>query len=109
MADERSQKTGWTVDTLHEHLVAIIREFRQHVDSQFTNQTKAVETALIAAGKAVDAAMAAAGLAAEKAEQQGDKWRASANEWRAAMNDREAMFMPRLQAEAAFKALEEKV
>lgn len=54
---------------------------REHMDSRFESQEKAVMAALAAAEKAVN-----------KAEDDAKSWRANANEWRSAMTDREARF-----------------
>ena len=43
--------------------------------------------------KSVAQALAAATIATDKAEQNAERWRQSANEWRAAMDDRERKFV----------------
>lgn len=65
--------TSWTVETLKEHVEAVLDE-----------KDKAINIALSAAEKAVAVAEANA-----------EKWRANANEWRGAMTDREKTFVSR--------------
>ncbi len=111
---------GWTVDTLHSHLDQKFDTLQRYIDNAFSEADKrygqrfeaqqtGVQAALVAQEKAVQAALTASDRAIEKAEANSEKWRANANEWRAAMSDREANFMPRLQAEQAFKSMEDKM
>ncbi len=117
---EKNTGLGWTVDTLHSHLDQKFDTLQRYIDNAFSEADKrygqrfeaqqtGVQAALVAQEKAVQAALTASDRAIEKAEANSEKWRANANEWRAAMTDREANFMPRLQAEQVFKNMEDRV
>ena len=79
--------TGWTIETLYVHFVALMAEHE----------------------KAVKAALAAADTAVNKAEYNSEKWRDSANEWRQAMDDREIKFLPRTEYQGAHQALIDRI
>lgn len=85
--ETEKQVSGWTTDTL-----------KDHVEQRFMDQEKAVNAALAAAEKAVAVA-----------EKNAEKWREQANEWRGAMNDRERSLMPRSEAEQGSKSNAEKI
>lgn len=86
--------SGWTIETLKEHLEKIFEERDKRHDERFDAQEKATQKAFESAEKAT-----------LKAEEQTREWKASANEWRDAMNDREIRFTPT----PAHDALAEKV
>jgi hypothetical protein len=54
MADE---KEGWTVETLKDHLIAIMGERDKRYEERFEASQKAVDTAFEASQKAVDTAL----------------------------------------------------
>jgi hypothetical protein len=83
----RSSKSSWTVDTLHEHFIALLQEHE----------------------KAVKAALASSETAINKSEHNVEKWRDNANEWRQAMDDREVKFLPRTEYYTAHQSLVERV
>lgn len=72
------RKSGWTIETVLDHLLAL-----RGADS------KAVEAALAAAQQAVVTAMASQEKAINVAEVTNMRWREAANEWRGAMDDRD--------------------
>ncbi len=78
---------GWTLETL-----------KEHYDSRFDAQEKAVMAALAAAEKAVI-----------KAETAAERRFESVNEFRGQLTDQAATFMPRLEAEQRIGQLAEKV
>lgn len=80
--------SGWTFETLKEHLQALMAERDHRNQQRFDGQEKAVAAALQAAKEAV-----------EKAETAANKRFDSANEFRQQLNDQAATFMPRLEAE----------
>jgi len=112
--------SSWTVDTLKDHLIALISETEKRLkeadraadlrnDQRFDAQQEAVKDALTAQKEATAAALASSEKAVMVAEVNAEKWRASANEWRGAMNDRERTLMPRPEAEAMYKSNAEKI
>jgi len=114
------QESGWSVDTLKDHLTALMEESEKRLtasdnaaelrnEQRFTAQQQAIKDALISQKEAVAAALVAAEKAVLVAENNAEKWRASANEWRGAMNDRERNLMPRLEAEQSTRANAEKI
>jgi hypothetical protein len=91
--------SGWTVDTLHEHLAALLKaaqdanrqrvdDLIDTVDERDKTQRREVQSALASAEKAV--------IKAEKDAKQRFK---SVNEFRDQLRDQAATFMPRLEAE----------
>jgi hypothetical protein len=71
---------------------------REYVDVRFEAQEKAVNAALAAAQKAV-----------EKAEAASEKRFESVNEFRATLSDQARLLMPRLEAEAQYRTITEKI
>lgn len=90
--------TGWTVDTLHSHLVGIMDE----------REKRAVELAK-AQKEALDAALAAKDKAVDKSEADAQKWRDNANEWRAAMTDKDKLYMTKEMADSQFASLNKRL
>lgn len=130
--------SGWTTDTLREHLaqqitamreqVADLREvtrqqvtdqrdftraaaedMRRLLDERYATQTKALDAAFKAAEQAVAVALANAEKATDKAEDAADKRFAAVNEFRQALTDQTATFLPRLEYDTAHAALAERV
>jgi len=111
--------SGWTVDTLKDHLQSLIAVTETRLEAadqaaelrneqRFIAQQQAIKDALISQKEAVAAALVAAEKAVLVAETNSEKWRMNANEWRGAMNDRERTLMPRAEAEARYKAINDK-
>ena len=75
---------SWTIDTLHEHLLAVIDE-----------REKAVLTSIASSKEAI-----------EKAERATEKRLEGMNEFRAALNDRDRLFIPRAEYETVVKQIE---
>lgn len=118
--ETEKQVSGWTVDTLREHLITLIAETEMKLtaadtaaelrnEQRFVAQQQAIKDALISQKEAVAAALVAAEKAVMVAETNAEKWRAAANEWRGAMNDRERNLMPRIEAENSIKGNAEKI
>jgi hypothetical protein len=84
--------------TLKQYIDKCFRWFKDYVDRRFADQQAAVAAALASAEKAVN-----------KSAVEIESWRKASNEWRGAMNDRERNFMPRPEAEAAFKDLSKQI
>jgi hypothetical protein len=86
--------SDWTVDTLREHLEALIVDHGHSDNQRFLSQEEAVDAALAAAEKAVT-----------KAEVANEKRFDSVNEFRAQLNDQARNFMPRKEYEVQQEAL----
>jgi hypothetical protein len=108
--------SGWTVDTLREHLTTLTTQLRAAFEAadfaadvrneqRFTAQQQAIKDALTSQKEAVAAALVAAEKAVLVAETNAEKWRGAANEWRGAMNDRERTLMPRSEAEQRYSSI----
>ena len=96
MSGETKQSvSGWSIDTLKEHLEALILAADTRYEQRFLAQEKAVREALAAQEKAVTAALTAAEKAVAVAERNAEEWRKGANEWRGSMTDREQNFASR--------------
>lgn len=102
-------KSGWTVDTVHEHLTALYREKDLRDQQRFDAQQLALRDALISQEKAVNAALSAAQEAVQKAETAAEKRFDSVNEFRAQLADQTATLLPRREYDAQHKALEDRM
>lgn len=107
--------SGWTVDTLHSHVIATTEHLEQLVDVNdrryselFRAQEVAMSAALAAAEKAVAAALAAAEKATTKAELAADKRFEAVNEFRQALADATSTNIPRTEHAAVYNSLVEK-
>jgi hypothetical protein len=110
------EPAGWTleslralVDTKFEHMKAEVDAVHRQSEQRFTDMDRAVSTALTAQEKAVAAALAAAEKAVGKAEVASEKRLDSVNEFRAQQTEILAQTMPRVEAEARFTQLAEKI
>jgi hypothetical protein len=118
--ETESNISGWTTDTLREHLTRQITDqrdaFRQQVDDlrrmldeRYATQTKALDKAFTAAEQAVTVALANAEKAADLARVAADKRFDSVNEFRETLSDQTATFLPRGEYDAAYKALADQI
>ncbi len=114
------EKSGWTIETLREYILRLIESneskyeerftaSQNAVNAAFTAQQTAMQTALTAQKLAVDTALGAADRAVAKAETATDKRFESVNEFRATLSDLQSAFIPRLEAMALFRSMEEKM
>lgn len=110
MSGETEQNiSGWTTDTLHGHLLAMLREKDLRDNQRFEAQQLALRDALSAQEKAVTAALIAAERAVNKAEAAQEKRNEATNEFRGQLSDQAANLMPRREAQVLIDALAEKV
>jgi hypothetical protein len=114
-----SGKNQWTVETLREHLLAIIitndakyserfEASQSAINAAFLAQQTAMQTALTAQKTATDTALASADRAVTKAEVAADKRFEGVNEFRETLADQQRTLMPRAEAELLFRQLTEK-
>lgn len=87
--------TGWTLETLKEHIQVLMTEADRRNQQRFEGQEKAVSAALQAQKEAVT-----------KAEVAAEKRFESVNEFRQQLSDQAASFMPRREAEQRLGVLE---
>lgn len=90
--------SGWTTDTLHSHLMAIIKEHDRRYEQRFQDQEKATINALASAQTAV-----------HKAEVAADKRFELLNELKGIVIERDASFMTRSEAEASINRNSERI
>ncbi len=90
--------SGWTIDSLHQHLARMSDERDRRYEQRFDAQQRATEMALSATKEAV-----------LKAEHASDKRFDGVNEFRAQLSDQAAMLMPRMEADQRLAALTERV
>lgn len=110
MSGETEQNiSGWTVDTLHNHLFALLAEKDARYAQRFDAQQQALRDALTAQEKAVNAALTAAQQAVQKAEMAAEKRFDAVNEFRGQLADQAKEFLPRNEYSVAHTALNEKV
>jgi hypothetical protein len=107
---------AWTIDTLHEHLLSIIESDRRIMDErdrlygvQFKASETAVSAALAAQEKQTSASFIASDKAIIKAEEAQREYNIRSNEFRGQLDDQAKMLIPRSEASALLKAVEEKV
>jgi hypothetical protein len=117
---KQDAESQWTVDTLHEYLLALIVSNDLRYNQRFEASQSAINTALIAQQTAmataltaqklaVDTAQSAADRAVTKSELAADKRFESVNEFRGTLQDQQRTLMPRLEAELLIKQLSEKI
>jgi hypothetical protein len=125
-AKERTPN-GWTLQTLHDHFLELLRASKALEDERFRTQDvaretetaairqrfadfdKAINAALAAAEKAVNAALVAQNTAVSKAEEASNKRFDGVNEFRAALTDQSNTMLPRTEADQRFKGMEERL
>ena len=86
--------SGWTVDTL-----------REHMGQRITDQGAALNRRMDDADKAIQAALVSAEKAVAKAENAAERRFEGVNEFRKALSDQTATFIPRAEYDAALEAL----
>jgi hypothetical protein len=101
--------SGWTTDTLREHITQLINEHDKRYEQRFLAQESAVQSALVAQEKAVNAALIAADRAVAKAEVAQDKRNEATNEFRGQLSDQAATLMPRKEVEQVISSLSERM
>lgn len=115
--------SGWTVDSLHQHITQQLVDLQLRLDERYLSQTKAMEVldremrasfgvvqrehtaAFVAAEKAVQASLASAKEAVTKAEASTEKRFESVNEFRRALGDQTAQYLTRNEYSPAHTAL----
>lgn len=118
---------GWTLQTLHDHVLELLKAAKALEDERFRAQDlsrettdkavtqrfadfdKAINAALAAAEKAVNAALVAQNTAVSKAEEASNKRFDGVNEFRAALTDQSNTMLPRAEAEQRFKGMDERL
>ncbi len=93
VSDQAEKISGWTVDTLHAHILKVMDERDRRYQQLAESQGEAVTTALTSAETAV-----------VKSERIAEKWRENANEWRSAMNDKDRQYLTKDVAKGYFVA-----
>jgi SMC interacting uncharacterized protein involved in chromosome segregation len=115
-----AEKSQWTVETLREYLLTLIaanevkyserfEASQSAVNRAFIAQQTAMETALTAQKLSVDTALAAADRAVTKAEIAAEKRFEGVNEFREVLTTQQSTFIPRHEASALFKAVDDKL
>lgn len=86
--------SGWTVDTLHAHIMSILEErekrwlgMRAERDERYMAKFQAAETAV------------------NKAEEGIKQWQSTTNEWRGAMQDKDKLLMSRQEISSEINSL----
>jgi hypothetical protein len=92
------EATGWTVDTLHSHIIGIMDEREKRSEAAIRFQKEAQEAALASAQKAID-----------KSEEDAKAWRQNANEWRAAMTDKDKLYLTKEMGDRRMDGLEKRL
>jgi hypothetical protein len=91
-------QSGWTVDTLREHLTQRITDVDRMLSRRMDDADKAIQAALVSAEKAVT-----------KAEAASERRFEGVNEFRKALADQTATFLTRAEYDAAHEGLAERV
>lgn len=112
--------SSWTVDSLHEHVLSMLREADERYQERWEMAQKAIEVALSAQKSALDAALTAQKSAVDasfsaqkeavlKAEAANEKRFEAVNEFRSALGDTARQQLLRTEAEIQFKALGDRI
>ncbi len=106
----------WTIDTLHEYLIAQIRNLRELLDERDRlykerndSQRTAVDAALTAVKENTKSSFDASEKAIVKAEDAQREYNIRSNEFRGQLDDQAKTLMPRPEALTMFKSVEEKL
>ena len=97
-SQQKSNPSGWTIDTLKEHVLALLSANDTRYEQRFLSTEKLNAVAIVNADKAV-----------AQAEIANEKRFDNTNEWRNAMQDRDKLTMSRDAADAKFQALTERI
>lgn len=90
---EHNQGSGWTIDTLHEHLVSLLEQAEERFDEKFITH----RTLLDSQADKVELALNAADKAVTKAETATEKRFESVNEFRQTLSDRDRLSITRVE------------
>ena len=101
--------TQWTVETLREHLLAMIAANDLRYEQRFTASQQAIQLGFSAQKSAVDAALAAADRAVIKAETSAEKRFEAVNEFRSTLADQQRNLIPRSEVDVVVVAISEKI
>lgn len=101
--------TGWTVETLKEHLEAMLSAQERMSAQAMAAADKAVDAALAAAKEAVRAALASGEKASEKTEIALKEYKTASNEWRDTVKDLVSRMPTRETVDKDIKALSDKI
>jgi len=101
--------SGWTVDTLHAHIVQRFDDLVAMLDERYATQVKALDAAFNAAERAVQAALLSAEKAVTKAEVAQEKRLEGVNEFRAQLTDQAATFIRREEVDIRFGAMADRL
>lgn len=101
--------SDWTIDTLREHLEAVIQLHEERALERQETANRAINAALSSAKELAGAAQDASDRAVQKAEDAANKRLEGMNEFRAAMGDMQSRFMPRTETEKSLQALDAKI
>jgi len=106
MTDDASQ---WTIETLREHIIALINANDVKYNQRFEASQNAINTALAAQQKAMETALTSQKLAVDKAETAAEKRFESVNEFRSVLTSQQGTLMPRPETMALLKSIEDKM
>lgn len=114
--ETRGQVSGWTVDTSHQHQIALLKEQREFLlalitEKEVRNQQRfeALDDAKAAAEKAIGTALVAQQQLVERAEAVNDRRFETFTTARRASDEASRLMMPRTEAAATFANLEQQI
>jgi len=99
----------WTLNTLKEHLTAIIEANDKRYVQDSVNQNRAVQDALAAQKELTSAAFASSEKAIVKAEEAQRDYNVRSNEFRGQLDDQAQTLMPRTETTVLIKSTEDKL
>jgi hypothetical protein len=103
--ETEKQVSGWTVDTLHEHTLILVRG----VERQIQGKERALKDKIIYVEKLSNAALTAANIAIDKSEKAVEKRFDGVNEFRKSLADQTAEFVRKSEIEIRFNAVSSEV
>lgn len=106
---EKEKISGWNIDTLKEHLTALINSNDRRYQESFATSKEAVAAALAAQKELTNAAFASSEKAIVKAEEAQRDYNVRSNEFRGQLDDQAQTLMPRTETNVLMQGVNEKV
>lgn len=101
----REDVSGWTVDTLHSHILSLLQERDRRWEEVLAERGRYLERVFSERDQRYTARFAASQTAVDKSEREMEGWKHTTNEWRGAMQDKDKLLMARPEITSELNAL----
>ena len=105
----QSLQSSWTIETLREHLLALIEANEVKYSERFEASQSAINAAFLAQQTAMQTALTAQKIAVDKAETSTEKRFESVNEFRQTLADLQQLFIQRVEVMGLLKGVDDKL